>query len=449
MKCFFGTHTSRGRPWFLPGIAALFLSGLAYSAHGAEINFRPNERSVSASGQFYVYGKSEDGRSVLASKAEELRRAAARLFGMPRAEFTHPIVITMVEQRRLEPGQKEADLNLYNTPGGLKVQLDLIFLAKGPKMDLAVEIIRATLLEMAIAGLTHLPKDTPYALPPDWLAQGIVEWIRVHQNGLPAPVFSGMLEARIPFYDLLSKRMTSLDSTSRALYRAYAYCLIYLLADQPQGRKKLLSLARNAPSYPLGGLEALGEFFPELTESGDSLDKWWLLSVARLASKEESGALNARQTEGRLDNILDIPVVVEGQNRKLTLKDFKEIAKLPNREELLAPVKIRLLQLSGEASPMYGPILGEYDLVLTHLMAGRTKEIDVQLDKLEMFRKLVLERDEQIDDYLNWYEATQPSQRSQAFDGFIQEASRGPDRSPVVRDDSISLYLDAIERELQ
>jgi len=435
---------------FLLGSLFSAVSLMPQVARAAKVSFTPQERAVSASGQFFVYSKNTEARSVMASTAQELHRGVTRLLGMPRDRFAHPIVITLSERNHLHPNQPEAYLNLYNTDGGMKVQLDLALDPQNPKIDLAVELVRAILLEIAAAELKELPENTPYALPPDWLAYGVVEWVRVELNGNPAPVFSGMLEARMPFYELLSKRYLSLDTTSQKLYRAYAYCLVHLLTDQPQGNARFRQLVRNSPAHPLGGLEVLGKFFPDLTASGDSLDKWWLLSVANLAKTVESGALNVPQTEGRLSQLLEIPVVVEGEDQEMVLADYKELVKLPNREEILAPVKGRLLKLTSVASPMYTPVLSGYDAVLTQLMAGRTKQIEMELAKLAMLRKLILERNEQIDDYLNWFEATQLSQRSEAFDGFIETSRGGPDQiSPIVKDDSISLYLDAIERELQ
>jgi len=422
----------------------------SHSASAAKVSFTPQERAVSASGQFFVYSKNAEARSVMASTAQELHRGVTRMLGMPRDRFSHPVVITLSERSHLHPNQPEAYLNLYNTDGGMKVQLDFALDLQDGKIDLAVELVRAILLEIAAADLEELPDNTPYALPPDWLAYGVVEWVRVELNGNPAPVFSGMLEARMPFYELLSKRYLSLDTTSQKLYRAYAYCLVHLLTDQPQGSARFRHLVRNAPAHPLGGLEVLGKFFPDLTASGDSLDKWWLLSVANLANEVESGSLNVPQTEGRLTQLLEIPVVVKGENKEMGLTDFKELVKLPNREEILAPVKGRLLKLSSSASPMYAPVLSGYDTIITNLMAGRTKQIEMELAKLAMLRKLILERNEQIEDFLNWYEATQLSQRSEAFDGFIETSRGGPHQtSPIVKDDSISLYLDAIEREMQ
>ncbi len=422
---------------------------LCVSGGAAAQDFQPDERSVSASGQFYVYGSDAEARSLLASTAESLRRGVVRLLAMRGESHAHPIVITLSRKEGIDDLRPEAALNLYNTEGGLKLQLDFVFDRRQPKVDLAVEIVRAILLEIAAADLRYLPENTPYALPPDWLAYGVVEWFRVDDSGAPPPVFSGMLEARIPFHELLSHRYLSLDSTSRQLYRAYGYCLIQLLISQNQGRAGLRKLVKNCPSHPLGGLEMLSNYFPELTESGESLDKWWLLSVAKLAKSGESGALSVRQTEARLASLLEVPVMEEGKEGQLQLEDYRKIAKLPNRETLLMPVKTRLLQLSGEASPMYFPVLQEYDLVVTQMMAGKTKEIDEHLAKLGMLRELILKRDEEIEDYLNWYEATQPSLQSHSFDGFIETADAGPEKAPVERNDSISLYLDSLERELR
>jgi len=53
-----------------------------------------------------------------------------------------------------------------------------------------------------------------------------------------------------------------------------------------------------------------------------------------------------------------------------------------------------------------------------------------------------------IDDYLNWYEATQLKTMSGAFTELLKVPGAAED-SPVRRRDPISVYLDSIEQEMQ
>jgi hypothetical protein len=53
---------------------------------------------------------------------------------------------------------------------------------------------------------------------------------------------------------------------------------------------------------------------------------------------------------------------------------------------------------------------------------------------------------EKIDDYLNWFEATQSQTRSGTFAEYLEAAGRSEDPQPRRRD-AISVYLDALEAQ--
>ena len=53
-----------------------------------------------------------------------------------------------------------------------------------------------------------------------------------------------------------------------------------------------------------------------------------------------------------------------------------------------------------------------------------------------------------INDYLNWHEATQAKTASGAFAEYMKAAELAADREPRRRD-RISVYLDAMEAQLQ
>jgi hypothetical protein len=53
-----------------------------------------------------------------------------------------------------------------------------------------------------------------------------------------------------------------------------------------------------------------------------------------------------------------------------------------------------------------------------------------------------------IDNYLNWFEATQAQTKSGAFADYLKAAEHQPDGAPH-RHDAISVYLDALAEEFQ
>lgn len=55
---------------------------------------------------------------------------------------------------------------------------------------------------------------------------------------------------------------------------------------------------------------------------------------------------------------------------------------------------------------------------------------------------------QEIDDYMNWFEATKSRRASGAFNDYMRAAELAAQR-PQMRHDPISLYLDALETQFQ
>jgi hypothetical protein len=53
---------------------------------------------------------------------------------------------------------------------------------------------------------------------------------------------------------------------------------------------------------------------------------------------------------------------------------------------------------------------------------------------------------DQVDDYLNWFEATQTTTESGAFAGYLKSAAKS--EAEHRRRDAISVYLDSVELQL-
>ena len=55
---------------------------------------------------------------------------------------------------------------------------------------------------------------------------------------------------------------------------------------------------------------------------------------------------------------------------------------------------------------------------------------------------------EEIDDYMNWYEATQMESQSGAFNDYLKAANQSQVSAPK-RHDPLSVYLDALEDQIE
>ena len=66
-----------------------------------------------------------------------------------------------------------------------------------------------------------------------------------------------------------------------------------------------------------------------------------------------------------------------------------------------------------------------------------------RLDRVANYRAVIERQGREVDDYLNWYEATQSKTMSGAFSQILEAAGDPPPR----RRDPISVYLDSVEIE--
>ena len=108
----------------------------------------------------------------------------------------------------------------------------------------------------------------------------------------------------------------------------------------------------------------------------------------------------------------------------------------------------QLLLLSARAHPSYRAIVEE-EYELTRLLArGQSKGVRERLDEVESYRAIAQRRANAIDDYLNWYEATQMKTISGAFTQVMKDAQTSKETRPHRRD-PISVYLDSVEMEMQ
>jgi hypothetical protein len=90
----------------------------------------------------------------------------------------------------------------------------------------------------------------------------------------------------------------------------------------------------------------------------------------------------------------------------------------------------------------------EHWLIVQLLARGKTKRLTQRLDELNSRRAMVDRQARAIDDYLNWYEATQPKTMSSAFTELLQPGGNHNDHV-TRRRDPISVYLDSIENQME
>jgi hypothetical protein len=226
--------------------------------------------------------------------------------------------------------------------------------------------------------------------------------------------------------------------------------LLQLLLDARGGARKLTQFIADLPDAPNDAMANLKAHFPETL--GQSPGKWWVLSVAHLSASDRHEILTAEETASRLDRILRFSIpATDGTRKEYSLGEYENFRKLPGHRAVLGKVSRQLLVLSARAHPAYRPIVQEVyelsDLIAQGKMSrSQLDKMPGRLERVASYRRVIERQQNEVDDYLNWYEATQPKTMSGAFSQLL-EAAKSADEPQPRRRDPITVYLDSIEGE--
>jgi hypothetical protein len=422
----------------------LFLgSMLVASAHGAPAVLEPAERSVSASHQFVVYGVTVQLRGAVAEVAEKTKANVLNLLQL-RDNWKIPIVLNLHFPQANVPDDPVTELRFSQTGSGLKIQLGLTIASDFDPMALRRQLVRVILLEMAYRQSSDLPAGSYYVEPPDWLVEGFVaadpHQDRASMINAVSPLVS---EDRIISLDtFLRQKVSHLDSPGELLYRGYAFALLQLLLQDTGGPVRLASYIGNLPKTSSDPIADLKVFFPIL--GGAAVEAVWKASVGSLKSRRYE-LLTAAETEQRLqdllvtDGVTPAPGAVDPAKfvrRKITKAETAQLREL----------RLNLMLLTAEANPIVRPLVLEYQQIVQRILKRKPAGLEKRLTNLATTRARIRSRASEIDDYLNWFEATQSGTTRGSFIGYLRAAAHSKELQSRRRD-PLSVYLDALEEQ--
>jgi hypothetical protein len=224
--------------------------------------------------------------------------------------------------------------------------------------------------------------------------------------------------------------------------------LVQLLVDLPDGRTGLATYIRNLANKTPDTVADLMKQFPALGGSDQSLEKRWLLTMARFSTADRYAGLSIEETEKRIAALTALQLPVGKTTQSFRLDQFNEFLKIRESRSALAQMGGGLLALQTTANPLFRRVVFEYQKIAMELADGRTHGIQDRLNTAAKYRASLLGRMNDIADYLNWFEATQTTARSDAFAGYFKAAGEMSAVAPK-RHDPISQYLNSVEVELQ
>ena len=401
-------------------------------------------RSVSTSRQFIVYSSDARVRAALCNVAERTKSTVLALLQQP-DQWKTPIVVNAQPPQANLPEQPAAALNLSQTGFGLKLQLDLTIGADLEAPAVEREFLRVILVEMMYRRQPNLPAGTAYVRPPEWLVEGILAWgSQVGPAEFGAPLKNAVATHKIiSLENFLRQRPELLDSPSREIYRSYSYALVSLL----KSGNELAKFVANLPDAPADTLSELIVHFPKLGGSIERAERIWNANVTQLAISNGYESFTVSETERRLETSLQFQFPKSKQPEKFwKLEDYPEFIRLPERAMVLNGLSENLMVLGVRANPVCRPIVLEYQQIASTLARGKTRGIGRRLTRLNNAREILIARAQEIDDYMNWFEATQSSARSGTFVEYLKAAEKA---ATTHRRDAISVYLDSLENQMR
>jgi hypothetical protein len=406
------------------------------------------ERSVSTSRQFLVYGADLRLRGAICDLAERTKRDVLRLIDQ-RDEWVTPIVVNTQYQQANWPERPRAALIFSQTGFGLKLQLDLTIASDVNQPEVRHELLRAILLEMIYRHKTDLPSGAAYVSPPDWLLAGIRPQQAEVDSGngadrLRAPVAAQKV---LPLAEVLRQRYDQLDESGRLLYRAYSLALVELLTGTSEGRARLARFVADLPAASSDPLADLGRHFPTLGNAKVA-EKAWSSLVAELTAAPSFQWLSSEEANRKLDEILVLGISAAGVEKKYQLEEFPKFIRSASAKVALVRCSRELSILAARTNSIYRPMICEYAEIAMLLAREKTRGMAERLARLSASRRSISARIGEIDDYMNWYEATKSLEMSGAFDEYRKAAEAAVHPGPRRRD-AISIYVDVLEAEFQ
>jgi hypothetical protein len=250
-----------------------------------------------------------------------------------------------------------------------------------------------------------------------------------------------------PLHRFVAQRTELLDAAARKLYRAYSCALVDLLSRRPDGPRRLTQFILDLPRASNDPMEDLRNHFPGIfgTESAETT---WQKQIARLSTDQAYQLLSSAETERHLDEILRLRITDRGPERNYGLVEFQVFQKHKTAKNALVALANNLTALATRAHPVYASIIAEYTQIVSSIERGRTRNVPKRLAQLASTRKAMSAQMRQIDDYLNWFEATSQVKPSGQFVDYMKAAERATQPGRTKRD-SISVYLDALQIQFE
>ena len=399
---------------------------------------------MSPSRQFVIYGANAEVRGAVSDLAERTKTNILVLLRQ-RDDWKTPLVVSLEPQQANLPELPAADLRFSQTGFGLKLQLDLTISQAIDASLIERELLRAILLEMIYRKQSHIAAGTRFVEPADWLLDGILALAPGRDRG---PLLEVLINTDKPMSleKFLNQQPGVIDSAGRTLYRAYSFALVQMLTAGPDDPRRLAHYIVDLADGSNEPLIILKSHFPCL--AGDA-EKVWQSALRRLKNLDTNELLTFLEADRRLDELLHLKISETNKPGKVaTLEDLSRRKISTDEKIALNQLNHDLLLFVAQSNPVLRPIAREYQQSVGLLARGKRRGVPKRLSRLEVTRQQLAARMNGIDDYLNWFEATQMNSGSGNFTGYLKAVDQSQVPAPR-RHDPLSVYVDALEDQFE
>ena len=440
-------------------------------------------RTYAEGNPFIIWGGSRSQRSNLFTAAGLVRRAVLDALHLPDT-WTNHILIQVKEALAAGSESRPSVWTVISqVEGGFRIEINLAPSRNSvPGSLLRENLVRAILADGVLKGKESLDLSGAPTPPPDWLLHGTLALMDYRELGRQSETFSRIFQLGrvLSVPDILNADPSGMDSLSMAIYRVSCGGLLMMLVEQPRGPEQLVKLLPGLAHAGTDHATLIERAYPNLGGSTNSLSKWWSLQIATLSQPGMEEVRKPSETEQLLVEALTLqftpPAPQEKKSKALArwlsrptsvtqptgilpiprsapvletcgISDYSRVLALPEPAPIFNQAALALTRLMLRAHPVYRPIILEYQEALRQLAKGKVpKALPSTLARLTSTRQRLGTTLQGIEDHLDWYEATQSTSPSGAFEDYLKAADDiGKPLDP--RGDALSRYLDQVDRE--
>ena len=263
--------------------------------------------SNSGGGQFVIHGKDLQTRSPFSVRCAEVAERLRRLL-RDEEPWVLPVVVALKTAPDLNLAEPPVKTSISKiTTGGFHLQVTVQIRSDLRPAALDAEITRILIAERILRNHAEITTKRSMVLP-DWLLTGISQAMTFRDRSRPSAVFAAIFRSGKIYgiEEILDTAPGELDALSRTLYETSCCALVLALLDQVDGPMRLRTFLSMLAVDSRDDRALLNFCFPTLALSSSSLNKWWSLQMASLATPTVFETLGPTDTKTALADALTL-----------------------------------------------------------------------------------------------------------------------------------------------